>query len=278
MNESSELAKALDALVKTSKEGRSVRLAHEMPTPLPYAPGYTLRDTPREEKPLRDYWQAVRKHLSLIIGLTAVITTLAIIFVSRKPNEYDAVALVQIDLENPNSGLGAAKNGAVVLSNPNDPAYFNTQLQILDRAGLLRRVVKTLDLDHNPGFLQSDTRKVSTWQNLLQMVGISAKPPEPGKAEKRDEFPLLNGSVAPAMSRADLDEAIRLDPYVTAIQRNLKVVPIKEERLPIKDTRLIEITFNHNNPKIAAKVVNTIVDTFVLSNLEKKVEVNATAG
>src|SRR6202022_2383978 len=57
-----------------------------------------------------------------------------------------------------------------------------------------------------------------------------------------------------------------------------KVVPIKEERLPIKDTRLIEITFNHNNPKIAAKVVNTIVDAFVLSNLEKKVEVNATAG
>src|SRR5205085_11869785 len=41
---------------------------------------------------------------------------------------------------------------------------------------------------------------------------------------------------------------------------------------------LIDIKFTHADPQVAAKVVNAIADTFVLSNLEKKTETNASAG
>src|SRR5689334_17328679 len=76
---------------------------------------------------LWDYWQAVRKHLWLVLGLTLLVTTLVTIIMIRKPNIYEAEALVQVDLEELNPALGAAsKNSPVVVNSAvNDPAYFN---------------------------------------------------------------------------------------------------------------------------------------------------------
>src|SRR6266550_219428 len=96
---------------------------------------------------LLDYWRAVRKRLWLVIGVAALITALATIYVARKPDVYEASSRVQVDLEN--NPMYAGKSAPMIYSPVNDPAYFNTQLQILTSPGLLRRVVKTLDLEHN---------------------------------------------------------------------------------------------------------------------------------
>src|SRR6059036_1850326 len=88
---------------------------------------------------LLDYWRAVRKRLWLVIGMAALITTLATIYVARKPDVYESSARVQVDLEN-NPMYAAGKNTPYIYSPVNDPAYFNTQLQILTSPGLLRRV------------------------------------------------------------------------------------------------------------------------------------------
>ena len=54
-----------------------------------------------------------------------------------------------------------------------DPIYFNTQLQILVSPGLMRRVVRTLDLEHNPDFFKGNpAQRQSTWQTLRRMVGL----------------------------------------------------------------------------------------------------------
>src|SRR5205823_2282212 len=72
----------------------------------------------------------------------------------------------------------------------------------------------------------------------------------------------------------------RLEPYVRMIQASLKVEPVKETRTGsyTKDTRLIDLSLTYPDPQVAAKIVNAIADTFVLSNLEKKTETNASAG
>src|SRR5919197_578445 len=49
---------------------------------------------------LLDYWRAIRKRLWLVIGVAALITTLAMIYVARKPDIYEAKSQVQVDLEN----------------------------------------------------------------------------------------------------------------------------------------------------------------------------------
>ncbi len=218
---------------------------------------------------LREYWRAVRQRLWLVIGITLVVSVLVAIYMARKQDIYVAQARVQVDLETGAGGGSGGKGNQVIFTAPaNDPNYFNTQLQILTGPGLLRRVVKTLDLEHNPDFFRlPETQRRSTWQNLLKMFnlgGQNAPPSSPVTYTASDA-----NSLAPPPQREDQAEAERLQPYVDYLQRSTRVEPVR-------DTRLIDIGFYHLDPAIAAKVVNTIADIFVLSNLERKTTTNST--
>jgi capsular exopolysaccharide synthesis family protein len=227
---------------------------------------------------LRDYWRSMLRYRFMVLSITLIGVVLATLYMARQPDIYEAEARVQVDLEN-NPALGSSKSGSVIVSNPiNDPAYFNTQLEILTGSGLLRRVVKTLDLEHNQAFRRSQAERDPsiTWLNLRRMVGLGAK----AKNDDQNQTPdvLIPRSVAPATASDDLAEAKRLAPFVRALQNGLSVEPVKKSSQPVKDTRLIDISFTHPDPQIAAKVVNAITNTLVLANLERKTETNAMAG
>ncbi|HEY0376473.1 MAG TPA: polysaccharide biosynthesis tyrosine autokinase [Pyrinomonadaceae bacterium] len=201
--------------------------------------GYGYSEPNAEDKEhLRKFLRSVRERLWLIAAITLLATALVGLYMAYQPNLYEARAQVQVDLETVNEALPSNRNGSVVVSPVNDPAYFNTQLQILTGDRLLRRVVKTLNLENDPAF---------------------SLPP----------------SATPApQSAEDMEEDTRLAPYVDALRTNLKVDPVKEIRLPIKETRLITVSFSHPDRRLAARVVNAIADAFVLSNLERKTEAN----
>jgi uncharacterized protein involved in exopolysaccharide biosynthesis len=123
---------------------------------------------------LRDYWRSMLRYRLMVIAITLIGLVLATLYMARQPDIYEAEARVQVDLEN-NPALGSSKSGSVIVSSPvNDPAYFNTQLEILTGSGLLRRVVKTLDLEHNQAFRRSQAERNPsvTWLNLRRMVGL----------------------------------------------------------------------------------------------------------
>jgi succinoglycan biosynthesis transport protein ExoP len=213
--------------------------------------------------------------LWLVIGIVVLVAMLSVVYVARKPDIYQAGSRVQVDLENNAALVGKAP---YVFGPTNDPVYFNTQLQILVSPGLMRRVVKTLDLEHNPEFFKGNsTQNRSTWQTIKRMVGFGRSDKSDINAKPKDELQLRN-TVAAATSHEDLAEAKRLAPYVNAILAGLKVEPVKETRGLYKETRLIDISFTHTDPEVASKVVNAIAETYVYYNLEKKSETNATTG
>ena len=210
-----------------------------------------------------------------MISIVALVSMLSVVYVARKPDIYQAGARVQVDLEN---------NGALVGKTPyvfgptNDPVYFNTQLQILVSPGLMRRVVKTLDLEHNPDFFKGNsTQKRSTWQTIKRMAGFGGNS-KPDDTETAKDDLQIRTTVVAATSHEDLAEAKRLAPYVGAILGGLKVEPVKETRGLYKETRLIDISFTHTDPEVASKVVNAIAETYVFNNLEKKGETNTATG
>ncbi len=221
---------------------------------------------------LLDYWRAIRKRLWLVIGVAILMTTLAVIYVARKPDIYEAASRVQVDLEN--NPMYAEKSGSMILNPVNDPAYFNTQLQILTSPGLLRRVVKTLNLEKNTAFVHPQKSQThSTWKTIMKMAGAGGNDKNEN-AQQPNVLPLTS-TVAPAVSSDDLVEAKRLAPFVGALAGGLRVEPVRENRAGYnKETRLIDITYQHGDPEIAAKVVNCVAQTFVRSNLEKKNEAN----
>ena len=222
---------------------------------------------------LRRYWQAIRHHIGFITALCLVATVGFAIYQLRQPDEYEAKARIEVDRESASPHVD--KNSVKVENTSNDSIYFNTQLQILTSSALLRRVVKTLDLEHNDAFLHP-TVKVnhSAWRELLSLAGVKEKSGE-NSASRDDE--LLAARVATATSREDLREAKTLEPFVSTLRKRLKVEPIKETRTDIKETRLIDLSFSHNDPQMAAKVVNAIADAASYMNLERKSETGTLA-
>ncbi|HYN23725.1 MAG TPA: exopolysaccharide transport family protein [Pyrinomonadaceae bacterium] len=244
-------------------------------TPVPpYNYGFESEDEQGAYSRLHDYWRSARKHLWLILGIMAAVTTLAAIYIARQPDVYEAQARIQVDLEQFNPVVGATKSNAFIYNAPTeDPTYFNTQIQILSSADLLSRVVKTLDLEHNREFLSPKSAQGrSTWENLRRMVGFGGKDSDEVTNHVRvvERLP-LNDSLAPATSREDIVEINRLAPYVGSLQGGLSTKQIT-------DTRLIEVSFKHADPLVAAKILNAIADAFVYSNLERKTETSDRAG
>ena len=241
----------------------------------PSSYNYGVDPNAESEVHLLDYWRAIRKRLWLVISIVVLVSMLAVIYVARKPDVYQAGARVQVDLENNAALVGKTP---YVFGPTNDPVYFNTQLQILVSPGLMRRVVKTLDLEHNPDFFKGNsTQRRSTWQTIKNMAGFGSRNKVDPNTAPNDQLQLRT-TVAAASSRDDLVEAKRLAPYVSAILGGLKVDPVKETRGLYKETRLIDISFTHTDPEVASKVVNAIAETYVYNNLEKKSESNTTTG
>ncbi|HLN99978.1 MAG TPA: polysaccharide biosynthesis tyrosine autokinase, partial [Pyrinomonadaceae bacterium] len=265
--------KASRELIKTDAGLAALDAASEPSNPHSYNYGVDLNA--ESEIHLLDYWRAVRKRLWLVVSIVALVTMLSVIYVARKPDIYQAGARVQVDLENNAALVGKTP---YVFGPTNDPVYFNTQLQILVSPGLMRRVVKALDLEHNPDFFKGNsTQKRSTWQTIKSMVGFGSNAQPEDVVKPKDELQLRT-TVAAATSHEDLAEAKRLAPYVAAILLGLKVEPVKETRGLYKETRLIDISFTHTDPDVAAKVVNAIAETYVYNNLEKKGQTNTTTG
>jgi succinoglycan biosynthesis transport protein ExoP len=266
--------KASRELIKTeSSPGALDALSETSGSPHNY--NYGVDPNAESEIHLLDYWRAVRKRLWLVLSIVTLVTMLSVIYVARKPDIYLAGARVQVDLENNAALVGKTP---YVFGPTNDPVYFNTQLQILVSPGLMRRVVKALDLEHNPDFFKGNsTQRRSTWQTIKGIVGLGEKAKPDDNAKPKDELQ-LGTTVAAATTHEDLAEAKRLAPYVTAILFGLKVEPVKETRGLYKETRLIDISFTHTDPEVAAKVVNAIAETYVYNNLEKKGQTNTTTG
>lgn len=229
---------------------------------------------PDEILRLRDYWRVVRNHLWLVISITALVTLAITFWMAFRPDYYEARARVEVNLESINPAIGDSKNSTVLINT--DPTYFNTQLQIISSPRLLRRVVKTLDLEHNRNFLRHMSKGGRLMRMMMRMVYLGKKDEDDEMDQPADEVPLTS-SLAPSTSREDFVEANRLAPFVADLKGKLTVEPVKENRSAWKETRLIEILFQHPNPRLAPKIVNAIADAYVLSNMEEKTEIGINA-
>lgn len=230
---------------------------------MPYQGPYRM-DTAEDKVHLLDYWRSIRKRLWLAIGITVLLTSLVAIYQSRKPDIYEAHSQVLVDPERIDPSL-ADKNSPVTLFGSNDQTYLGTQLQILTSDSLLRKVIKKLDLENNKDFLVTKAQKNnSLWESFKRTIGLGEKE----KTKNMDEVP-VDASTS-SSGNEDLGEAQRLAPYVKALKKTLTVEPVRESRLQIKETRLIYISYQNTDPVIAAKVVNTLAETYALQNDERK--------
>jgi polysaccharide biosynthesis transport protein len=218
-----------------------------------------------DEQPLRpgDYWTMIRDRLWFIVIVTLIVTTLTLLYVALQPDVYQAEASIQVDLEN-SPALGSFKNASVIINDPGDnSAYFNTQLLLLKSPAFLRRVVKTLDAENDSRIFGHSASSNSAWRNIFGAKGV--------EQENANDKSLRADSIAPAPPDGGIAESQKLEPYVESLRLGLDVKLTET-------TRLISISFSHQDPAIAAKVANVVADTFVQANWERRAAKNSSAG
>src|SRR5690349_7181912 len=143
---------------------------------------------------LRSYWQAVRQNVWLIAGITLFATLAVAVYQFRQPDQYQAQARIEIGHDTSAPGLKENSTGP-----SDDSVYFNTQLQILNSSALLRRVVKTLDLEHDDSFGHpKQTGQLASRNNNVPPVTVTTS------------------------AHDDLTDAKRLEPWVDALTKALK--------------------------------------------------------
>ena len=198
------------------------------------ASAYPVED--REAVPdLLEYWRVIQKRYATALVVLLVVFMIGLFATFRGKPVYEARALIEIQKENPDV---PTLQELFQIEGVSD-AYIETQNRILKSENLARRVTTQLGLEKLPEF----TRRSGSWQ-------IAREKPAPQSAPSRF-------GVSPAADKNVPEEVLK----------NF------EERLtvePVKRSRLIEVTFESNDPNIAAQVVNTLTSAYIDANLEAR--------
>lgn len=223
--------------------------------------GYGYGAAAGEGLQLGNVWRAVRKRKWLITAITALVTLLVTVEVHRPKSIYEASATVEIKKDT----WVMIKSGDTLLEEEADTALslptIKTNTLMLKSRPLLQDVVTRLQLTREPGFFDITRKKRSileTFQSLSPIAGEQEKGDAQGPTTRRkpDEVAESNGLAENPESEMSEEEKALLRSYVRVLQDNLSVEPVK-------DTRVLRISFTHTDPNIAAAVANGVAESFI---------------
>jgi polysaccharide biosynthesis transport protein len=190
---------------------------------------------PDREPTLRDLLKIFHRRKRAVIGTALVVFLLAVcacVFTTRR---YTASSVIQLEKSSSDS-LGLDSLMGAVSGGTSDALSVNidlqTQANILQSEGLALKVIKVLNLERNEDF-KGHFNPVGWVVGLVSPHG----PTDPVNASLEDS-PGRRGSV------------------IKAFQANLKVKVTA-------GTRLLEVSYTNRNPKVAAAVVNQLVQALI---------------
>ena len=202
----------------------------------------------QDEAHLWDYWRVLVRHRWTIVTVfVATVLTATIWTFTTKP-VYTATATLRIERESPK----VLKFEEVVQSDPEDD-YYQTQYRILQSRSIANRVIGMLALDQHPEFQDTEPRTllagVTSWarETLVRFLPMPPPPPPEGA-----------------------DDLVQESPLTRAFLERLTV-------RPVRNARLVEVSFESEHPELAARVANTLADAFIAQNLDLKVEATRAA-
>jgi capsular exopolysaccharide synthesis family protein len=216
--------------------------------PPPDTPAYMQEPEDEGQIHLLDYWRVLVKRRWIIFSFTFIVLAITAIVTWRATPVYRATIKIQIDPEQSNL-LPFKETAEVGSTYAQSQEYLQTQFKVLESQTLAARVIKVLNLGSNPDFTSEaqPTLRSKSIQWLKAVLGMSEE-------EDKDDDP------------AKVEEQ--------KLARLLKIFDKALSTNPIRNSRLVDVSFDGRNPKLAADIANTLADEYIQMNFETKV--NAT--
>ena len=189
-----------------------------------FAPlGFAVSQEQKQE--LLEYWRSITKRKWAILGLAAIVALLAAVVAYALTPVYRTTATVLIE-----AGKVKVLSIEDVYTNSQQREHYQTQVEILKSRDVAERTARALKLWEDPA---SDPRKVEpTWRaRALVALGIS--------------------SVKTEWTQEELEKWA-----VARVMAGLKVEPVRM-------SQLVKISFEAEDPVLAAKVANAIATEYI---------------
>jgi polysaccharide biosynthesis transport protein len=188
--------------------------------------------------------RVLRKNLNFVCAFAVVASAFVTLFAFYLKDNYQPVARVEIDPP----GSEALSPREAESSFENNQEYLETQLQILQSDDLAMRVIRALRLDRNP-----------------EIVGEQALARYGKEAPSVDPVAIKSGNRSP-QSRILMDAAERT-PLEIAALRNFNN---KLRVAMVRGSRLVEVSYESHDPRLAKQVTNVLVTQFIDQNFKTR--------
>jgi len=211
-----------------------------------------------DENPIHRYIDVLLRRKKVIIAFFAIVLVTTLIGTVTTEPVYKATAKVEISLENPK----VVNFDQVVEVETRSAEFYETQYLLLKSKALAKQVVEKMNLAKHPEFNPED-----------QTPGILDR-------IKSGIFGTLGGAISgvknlfirPAGNdsgsgneEAYLSEMTKQDNLVNAFVGRLTINPVG-------NSRLVDISFESHDRKLAADAVNTLANTFIEWLLNRKLD------
>ena len=191
-----------------------------------------------DEIDLKVYWHIFNRYKWKIFFLTIVIGLLATLVSFSLEPIYRSTTLLLIES---NEAKVISIEEVYGISSANKE-YYQTQIGILKSRGLAEKLVKKLNLMSHPLYLPKEDEGFSfNFKDWMPSSWVSSSKEAPPSYQEQ------------------------FDKVVKAVMDAISIEPVR-------NSQLVEISFESPDAKLAAKVPNTLSDIYIESDLEAKLE------
>jgi len=211
-----------------------------------------------EEVHLRDYINVIlkRKWYVIVFLVSVIITTMALTLLMAPV--YKSTIVLKIEGGDPNilsfKGVEVTKPG---------PDYYTTQYELLKSRVIAAKVVKKLELHKNKDFIpvQDDLTKIKNALTNIITYPIRLL----DSLQKETEVDSLKDKKKDITLASDVPDWA-INSLISRIEVN-----------PVKNSQLVKVSFESNNPELTMTVTNTIASSFIEYDLESRIEASKEA-
>lgn len=203
----------------------------------------------QEQIDLRDYLRVILKRRWTIMTVFAIIVITVAIHTYTATPIYQATTLLIIEKENPN----VVSIEEVMAIDASGTDYYQTQYKIIESRTVARVVIKRLHLEDSEEFFpkpkddlitnlkQSIRETIQYWQDSIKSL---LKTDKDEKVESTEEYDQDSSLVSDFIGRIEVS--------------------------PIRNSRLLDLSFEAKSPVLATKIANTLARAYIDQNLEIK--------
>jgi len=203
----------------------------------------------KKEVDLWEYWRVIVKRKWVIMTFAGTLIFFVGIFSFLATPKYKSTATLLIE-EETSRILSIDETFGYQPQVFRNLRFFNTQLKLLESNSLAERVARRMNLLSRPEFGAGKNPKkglIASAKDLFSFKWITAKRKSKDKKSKY---------------------LIPSDPYSEVVKKVQGNIEVK----PIRDTKLVEVSFTFHSPILATEVVNTLAEEFIDFSVEKRYE------